>query len=208
MAYIPMAQAPGQDDQLTTDLVQQLLARRGRESRPPQNEVGQAFYGLGDAITGALGAYAGHKLEQQQDSELKALGEALSKNLPPDQQALAEALLGNRQTAPLAVGAIAKGAFSQGMTEYQRQRLEIDRARANKPSEPAAVCEMRAFNLDPAKPADVEPLRQFDLRHEQEHYDRGQTLAPFSGPIGCAPEASQLPALPAERSSQAVDDQE
>ena len=55
---------------------------------------------------------------------------------------------------------------------------------------------------------DVEALTQLHLRHEQEHHHRGQTLSAAPGPVGRTPEASQLPALATERSSQAIDDQE
>jgi hypothetical protein len=54
------------------------------------------------------------------------------------------------------------------------------------------------------RPRDVEPLRELYLRHEQKHHDRRQAVTPFAGPIGCAPEAPQLPGLPAERGAQAV----
>jgi Phage major capsid protein E len=54
------------------------------------------------------------------------------------------------------------------------------------------------------RPRDVEPLRQLHLRHEHEHHDRAQILAAAPRPLGSAPEASQLPGLPAERCSQSV----
>jgi hypothetical protein len=37
------------------------------------------------------------------------------------------------------------------------------------------------------------------LGDEQEHHDRGQTLAAAPGPLGRTPEASELAGLPAER---------
>ena len=70
------------------------------------------------------------------------------------------------------------------------------------------TCAMRNSSMSPLKGSAM-PLtcRRMlgHLRHEQKHHHGGQTIAPYSGSIAGAPEATQLPALATERSPQPVD---
>lgn len=67
MAFLPMGQVdPAMLQQM---LLQQQMQQR---NRPPQNEVGSAFFGLADAITGALGGYAQMQQGAQQKEALMA----------------------------------------------------------------------------------------------------------------------------------------
>jgi Recombinase zinc beta ribbon domain len=92
----------------------------------------------------------------------------------------------------------------------KREGDEIPEREVMRSLRPQLLLDQRRQLSGPALgcPGDVESLAQLHLRHEQEHHDRGQTLATAPGTFGRTLESSELSGLPAERGAQAVHDQE
>lgn len=161
MAWLDMPQPSPQAIQQLA-LIQQLQAR----SRPPQSELGQAGYGLADAITGALGGFAQMKAQQQQQ---EALARILQGAGIPGQQAADIQAAGGGDAL---LQALVKRSFPEAppqITPYQEQELalrreglDLQREKAGRPAEMTPyqreMLNLQRERMNKPKAAGQEPL--------------------------------------------------